>query len=285
MLDVLVRISEPINAGSDTASEVITRGGGAAANTACWMGAIGTDVTFAGQLGIDTAGEILIEEFKRNNVKLSVLRTPERSTGTVVVIIEPDGERTMFPDPGANSGLTFSALPIVADFDALFISGYALYNPASYSAISSLVDSANQSKTPIFFDLASVGTMDRFGRRRILDFLPNVQCIIMNEDEARYLAQAEPRDSSAFYLSLVELAVVKLGADGALALKRGPNNAIEESRIKGKTVDVVDTTGAGDAFAAAFIASLLSGSKLTEALEAGDQLARQCVGIVGARPR
>ena len=107
----------------------------------------------------------------------------------------------------------------------------------------------------------------------------------MNEDEARYLAQAEPHDSSAFYLSLVELAIVKLGASGALALKRGPNDAIEESRIKGKTVDVVDTTGAGDAFAAAFISSLLSGSNLTVALEAGDQLARRCVGIVGARPR
>ena len=285
MLDVLVRISEPINIGSDTASEVITRGGGAAANTACWMGSIGTDVTFAGRIGSDAAGEILIEDFKRNHVALSLSRTPEKNTGTVVVIVEPDGERTMFPDPGANSGLVFAELPDAKDFDALFISGYALYNPESYGAVTALVESANQAEVPIYFDLASVGTMDRFGRQRILDFLPRVQCAIMNEDEARYLAGREPLESARFYTSLVELSVIKLGSDGAIALKSGQNKVIDKVRINGKSVDVIDTTGAGDAFAAAFISSLLSGSKLIEALEAGDQLARQCVGIVGARPR
>lgn len=285
MLDVLVKIDEEINFGSDTISTITTRGGGAAANTACWMGSVGADVTFAGRIGADAAGAILVDDFQKNNVKLALTRVAERSTGTVVVIVDPSGERTMFPDPGANSGLDFLDLPEFSEFAAIFISGYALYNPESTATIISVVTEANKRSIPVYFDLASVGTMDHFGRQRLLDFLPSIQSLIMNEDEAKYLAQDNPENSYSFFANLVDLSIIKLGARGACAVKRSTSDVFELVSINGSEVDVVDTTGAGDAFAAGFITRFLEGADLVSALESGDFLARQCVGIVGARPR
>jgi sugar/nucleoside kinase (ribokinase family) len=100
-----------INYGSDTASEISTHGGGAAGNVASWLTRTSSEATIVGHVGDDAAGAALISEFDSLGVRHQNLIIPGARSGVVVVLVDPTGERTMFPDNGANSGLHIGDLP------------------------------------------------------------------------------------------------------------------------------------------------------------------------------
>ena len=120
MVDVIVELGESINIGSDTKSKITMIGGGAAANTACWLGSSGHNVTFVGKVGADAAGEQFIADLDLHHVHHSNIKASEATTGIVVVLVDDNGERTMFPDSGANSTLTSMDLPSLARKDPKF---------------------------------------------------------------------------------------------------------------------------------------------------------------------
>ncbi|MFM7491318.1 MAG: carbohydrate kinase family protein [Actinomycetota bacterium] len=280
-LDVIVKMQTEINVGSDTTSHISMHGGGAAANTATWLSELGHSVYFSCRLGDDAAGHAISSEFDLWKIEHRKKFLENEKTGVVVVLVDNKGERTMFPDSGANSGISESDLPSLQRFDAAYLSGYSLFNPASTSGVLQMVNEIKQASIPLIFDPASVGTMMSFGRERAIENLALMDIAIMNEDEARYIADCHSlHDALQYITSIVPIAVIKTGSSGAIAQIRGEEPVI--SRID--AINAVDTTGAGDAFAAGFIPVWLHIKDLLTSMNAGNEVARRCVAIIGARP-
>lgn len=280
-LDVIVKMQTEINVGSDTTSHISMHGGGAAANTATWLSELGHSVYFSCRLGDDAAGHAISSEFDLWKIEHRKQFLENEKTGVVVVLVDNKGERTMFPDSGANSGISESDLPSLHGFDAAYLSGYSLFNPASTSGVLQMVNQIKKASIPLIFDPASVGTMMSFGRERAIEKLAPMDIAIMNEDEARYIADCHSlHDALQYITSIVPIAVIKTGSSGAIAQIRGEKPVT--SHID--AINAVDTTGAGDAFAAGFIPVWLHSKDLLTSMNAGNEVARRCVAIIGARP-
>ena len=280
-LDVIVHMNHDIHYGSDTPSTISMHGGGGAANTATWLAELGHSVFFSCRMGDDAAGRAISSEFDSCNIEYRKSFINNEKTGIVVVLVDKTGERTMFPDSGANSGISEKDLPNLAGFHAAFLSGYSLFNPRSTEGVLRMIHAIRAQAIPLFFDPASVGTMRVFGRERVLEFLPLMDALIMNQTEARFISQSENvSEALALLTELTPTVVIKMGSAGAIAQQR--NNAQIDCPIE--KVVPRDTTGAGDAFAAGFIPQWLASGDLFDSMTAGNEVARRCVAIIGARP-
>lgn len=280
-LDVIVKMQTELHVGSDTSSQISMHGGGAAANTATWLANLGHSVYFSCRLGNDAAGRAIAAEFDQWGIEYRKEFLTNEKTGVVVVLVNNAGERTMFPDSGANSGIDEKNLPPLVGFDAAFLSGYSLFNPLSTSGVLRMISMIKAANIPLIFDPASVGTMTSFGRERVLEMLSVMDIAIMNDVEARYISgKSELNDALESLTSLVPLVVIKTGSSGAIAQLRG--DTLLESKTE--AIAAIDTTGAGDAFAAGFIPRWLESHDLLESMKAGNEVARRCVAIIGARP-
>jgi sugar/nucleoside kinase (ribokinase family) len=282
MLDVVVALQAPINYGEDTPSKITTHGGGAAGNVASWIAHAGTAASIVARIGNDSAGAAITSEFEDLGVDYSSLRKTSDATGVVVVVVDKKGERTMFPETGANSGLVVTDMPDLAGFDAAYVSGYALLNPRSRAGVLEMIAVIKSAGLPIFYDTVTVGAMKEVDRALIQSWLPLMDYVLPNEEEALYVADAADIDLALTkLLELCPAVIIKRGPSGAIAQNRG-GTRIDIDAIK--TV-VADTTGAGDSFAAGFIATKISGGDLSASLKAGVTLAAKCVANIGARPQ
>lgn len=280
MLDVVVRYRGTINTNSDTPSEISIQSGGAGANTAAWAARIGLDVTFVGRVGDDFAGQSFLSELRRSSVNFGDIVTSGLNTGTVAVLVDANGERTMFPSIGANSSLTDEDFPN-PDHGALFVSGYSLFNKEISETVSQAMLRTRKLGLPIFLDPASTGILKQFELSDIYRLISQSDFLFLNEEESSFLtSQSEVESSLDFLLEYVNCVAIKCGAKGSIGKIRG-GKAISISALPAK---VVDTTGAGDAFAAGFISNWLNSADLESSLKAGAALAAQCVANIGARP-
>jgi len=262
MLDVVTKIAvmpSAINYGSDTASEISTHGGGAAGNVASWLTRTNSEATIVGHVGDDAAGAALISEFDSLGVHHQKLIIEGARSGVVVVLVDPTGERTMFPD-----------------------NGYSPLDPSSLPGIKEMIAEIRAAKIPIYFDPASVGAMKEIDVEEVKSWLPHFDCLLLNEEEAIYLT-GESDLEKALDALLVSCAtvVIKRGSQGAVGKIRGGQSI----SVNAVHADVVDTTGAGDSFAAGFISEFTQTHDLHRSLSAGAAIAARCVSIIGARPR
>lgn len=285
MLDVITRIQvlpSQINYGSDTPASITTHGGGAAANVASWLTLTDAQSTIVGHVGNDAAGSALVTEFDLLGVRHHNLVVDEGNTGVVVVLVDHTGERTMFPDNGANSGLQISDLPELDEFSSVYISGYSPLDPLSLPGIKQMIAAVRSKGLPIYFDPASVGGMQEVAIDEVQSWLPLMSVLLLNEEEAIYLSgHGDIEQALDSLLEKCQTVVIKRGSHGAIGKSRGGDSVI----IPAIPVDVADTTGAGDAFAAGFISHFTTHRDLTRALMAGVEIAALCVAIIGARPR
>jgi len=285
MLDVIARINvtpQKINYGSDTTSRISTNGGGAAGNVAAWLTRTTASSTIVSHVGDDPAGTALIAEFDALGVAHGNLAIAGETSGVVVVLVDSSGERTMFPDKGANSNLSLSDLPKLDDFQAVYISGYALLNPLARPGVLAMIEKIRTDSIPIYFDPASVGAMKDVSDKEIHQWFSLMDVLMLNEEESIYLTGLVDVERALDYLlEFSEVVVIKRGSLGAIAKTRG----FDSISVPAIEATVVDTTGAGDSFAAGFIAAFAAKRDLTAALTAGTELAAQCVAIVGGRPR
>lgn len=281
MIDVIVRMKSSINVNSDTLSEISMHGGGAAANTATWLAYLGERSYFAGRVGKDIAGANFIRELELFGVHHQVTQVTEAPTGTVVVLVDEAGNRSMFPDSGANSGISELDLPSLTGIDGIFLSGYALFNPASTKSVQAIVSRVREARVPIYLDVASIGTMEAFGRKSALQLLKDFDGLFLNESEAEYVSASDDLEIQLSILNeMSKLVIIKRGAAGAVAKIRNLPK-VEHAAIP---VLVQDTTGAGDAFAAGFLGKWLNSQDLSQALASGVEVAAHCVATIGARP-
>ena len=285
MLDVITKIAvmpAQINYGSDTPSVISTHGGGAAGNVASWLTRTDARATIVGHVGDDAAGHALMSEFDALGVRHHNLVVDNGHSGVVVVLVDPTGERTMFPDNGANSGLHIGDLPELDEFNAVYISGYSPLDPLSRPGVLEMIANIRAAKLPIYFDPASVGGMMDVPLDEVKSWLPLMDVLLLNEEESIYLTgETDVQKSLDILLQSCETVVIKRGSHGAVGMMRGG----EAVSVPALEASVVDTTGAGDSFAAGFIAHFTTTRDLKHGLEAGAKVASHCVAIVGARPR
>ena len=284
MLDVISKISvipQNLNFGSDTTAATSTHGGGAGGNVASWLRVAGSESYLIARLGNDSAGNTLRSELEKSGVEHGGLLVDGVSTGVVVVILDPTGERTMLASTSANSGLNLADLPELDNFQGVYLSGYALLDPISRPEVMKMIAKITTTGIPIYFDPATVGGMSAVEKSEILSWLPKMYAIILNEEEAHYLSNESDNDLALTQLlQYVHVVVIKEGSRGAIGQERN-GFPIE---IAAPHVAMVDTTGAGDSFAAGFITEHLRSSDLTSSISSGIAIAAHCVAIVGARP-
>ena len=280
-LDVVALLRTEITYGSDTQAHISTHGGGTGGNVATWLGSKKVPVFLVTRVGKDTAGDALIRELDSFGVEHNAEAIEGIHTGVVISLVDGNGERTMFPDSGANAGLSLKDLPSLAEISVAYISGYSFLNPTSRPGVIEMAKVINKHAIPIIFDPASIGSMNFRGKEGLDEMLQLTDVMILNRSEAEFLSGVTGVDRALTeLLKKVPCVVIKTGADGAIAQSRDGNVL----SIPAHPADVKDTTGAGDAFAAGFIASWMKSRDLSTALTNATQYAAECVAIIGARP-
>ena len=280
-LDVVALLRTEITYGSDTQAHISTHGGGTGGNVATWLGSKKVPVFLVTRVGKDTAGDALIRELDSFGVEHNAEAIEGIHTGVVISLVDGNGERTMFPDSGANAGLSLKDLPSLAEISVAYISGYSFLNPTSRPGVIEMAKVINKHAIPIIFDPASIGSMNFRGKEGLDEILQLTDVMILNRSEAEFLSGVTGVDRALTeLLKKVPCVVIKTGADGAIAQSRDGNVL----SMPAHPVDVKDTTGAGDAFAAGFIASWMKSRDLSTALTNATQYAAECVAIIGARP-
>jgi len=275
-MDVSVVIKSEIEFSGDTRAKITSQGGGAAANVAVWLAKAKQDVFLNTRVGDDQPGEYLLRELANRGVKNSQRQIKGESTGVVVVLVDKNGERTMFPDSGANSGLSLKDLPDLNQFEVVYFSGYALINPQSRRNALEILESL---KMPIVIDPGTVGALKNIPLIEIKNWLSHAAVLILNGEEAKYISNKNKiLDALMDLKKIVPTVIIKLGDKGAI----GIDKEIVEVGIGRKKP--IDTTGAGDAFVAGFISQWFKSYDLRDAINQGVILASKCISSVGAWP-
>jgi sugar/nucleoside kinase (ribokinase family) len=275
---VAVLTGEPVP-GSDRPAGIRTRGGGAGANVAVHLAGLGCDVLLAGCVGDDSPGAGLLSELRAAGVRMALRVVPGAATGTVISLVEPDGQRSMLADRGANLALRPDDLPAPHPGGHLHLSGYTLLHEATRPAARAALAAAWAAGCTVSVDPASTGPLAAAGIDRWLADTEGATLLLPNADEARLLSGcADVAEAARTLAGRHEVVAVSLGPDGGL-WAAGSELLHRPARPK----RVVDTTGAGDAFTAGLLATWLLGGDAAGALEAGLAQAAEVVGRVGAR--
>jgi ribokinase len=283
MTDVVAKLPGPLAIGSDTPATVQVVGGGAGANTACWLAAAGVAVVFVGCVGDDRPGREATAALREAGVQLAVAVDPDRATGTCIVLVSDTGERTMIPDAGANSGLRAGDVPdgLFAGAGHLHVSGYSLLSESTRPAAMTAMWLAREHGWPVSVDAASSAPIRAVGAAAFLGWIGRVTPLFANADEATALTGEPDPVTAATVLSVrCGQTVVKRGAGAAIWARDG--DAVE---VPTTPVSAPDTTGAGDAFTAGFLAARLGGIGPELSVSLGHHYATRALTQVGGRPR
>jgi sugar/nucleoside kinase (ribokinase family) len=257
-----------ITTGADVPARIRMHAGGAGANTAAWLAHLGADVTLVARVGDDPAGRAAADDLRAAGVRLEFAIDPELPTCTVVVLLA-DGDRTMLSDRGAAARLAPADLPSFEGAEHLHVSGYVLLDPRSRAAGKTALTQARSAGLTTSVDPQIAPAL----RAEFIDDVRGVDLLLPNAAELAALGGPDRlRD------------VV-----GAVAATDGPTPARWTDRQGTWTTepphaDVVDPTGAGDAFDAGVLVAWLTGSAPAVALEAGCAAGAAAVGRLGARP-
>ena len=268
MLDVVVRLEQPLAPGDDVRSQTRTGAGGKAANVAAWATSLGSEARCIAKRGDDAAGELVARELGSYGVEL-VGPVSSGATGVVVSLVGADGDRSMASDRGVAPSFEPEDLDVSwLECDVFHVSGYALLRePISHTALLAC-RLARERGARISVDVAAWTEIRAFGPVAFRGLLDAV------EPDVLFATEAEWEMLGGAYLS-APTGVIKRGARGAIVVT-------EEARLDLSPVDAVavDSTGAGDALAAGF----LLGGSLEDAARRGLEAAARCVSRVGSMP-
>jgi ribokinase len=280
MVDVAVE-APALARGGDVAGAVRLGPGGSAANVAAWTVAAGGRARLVAGRGDDLAGRLLAAALAERGVELVPDGPAPAASGAMLVVMEA-GERTFVADPGANLHLAEADVAAaLAGAGAVFVSGYPLLRPATRPAATAAAAAAGRAGLPAVVDAASWPLLEGGAGEPVLAAAALAGTLLANRDEAATLAgRPDPGAAGARLAARVGTVVVKCGPAGVLvcAGDRPP------APVPAPAVAAVDVTGAGDAFAAAWLAARAGGADPVEAARAGARLAAAAVTTRGAWP-
>ena len=272
--DVVVWLNSELNIGSDTDSVIVRTRGGSAANVAMFAALNGTPSRFIGQVGNDNLGEQLRTSLRGSGV--DVCTVAQGRTGSIVVLVQPNGERTFLTDRGVASDLSV--------FDASHLAGVSIVHVPTYSlALDPLATTAVQyiraaraAGALISVDASSTAVLRDYGIDRYSELITSItpDVFLCNNDEAALL-----NIDSAHPMSGAAITVIKRGALPVTAVTA--TGAVTEIATP-PVANIVDTTGAGDAFAAGFLPTYSSTRKIADAITHGNSIAARVLRSPGA---
>jgi len=280
MVDVAVE-APALARGGDVAGAVRLGPGGSAANVAVWAVAGGGRARLVAGRGDDLAGRLLAAALAERGVELVPAGAAPAASGAMLVVMEA-GERTFVADPGANLGLGEG--DVVGGLEgagAVFVSGYPLLRPATRAAAMAAAAAAGRAGVPAVVDAASWPLLTGGAGEPVLAAAALAGTLLANRDEAAALAgRRDPAEAGTWLAARVGTAVVKCGAAGVMVCD-GDRPPVP---VPAPAATVVDVTGAGDAFAAAYLLARAGGAGPAEAAAGGAGLAAQAVATRGAWP-
>ena len=280
MTDVIVRPEGPLARGSDRRASITIHPGGSAANQAVWLASFGVSVDFVARIG---AADVPREtaRFQAIDVTPHLVGDRTHETGRLVALIDTDGERSFLTDRGANEALEASDIPdaLIEGAALIHLSGYSFFASSPRAAVLDVMRRAGGK--PISIDPASAEFLREVGADSFLAWTRGAAILFPNEEEAAILAGSDdPETQCARLAALYPLVVVKRGAAGAEAAA-----GEERWRVNAPKIEAIDTTGAGDAFVAAFLGHRLSGADIQPALERAAAAGAAASASVGGRPK
>ncbi len=258
--------------------------GGSAANTVAGMAALGARPAFVGRVADDQLGKVFAHDIRAAGVAYATAASSGGNpTGRCLIVVTPDGERTMNTYLGACQELSEADLDAdsVAAAEILYLEGYLWDPPAPRAAMRKAIDVARANGRKVAFTLSDVFCVE--GHRADFQELlkSHVDLVFGNEHEVCALYQTSSIDAAMAELAKHSvIAVVTRSSAGAVVLEGGRRHV-----VAGETVaKVVDSTGAGDMFAGGFMAGMVEGRSLPDCARIGCITAAEVISHYGARP-
>lgn len=275
--DVVVWAQGPLRHGTDTPATIHRRRGGSAANVASMVARCGGRVRFIGAVGDDGVADRLVDQLTADGVDVVVERIPGRPTGTIVVLVDPvDGERSFLTDRGACDHLAEPRTEWLDDVTALHLPLYSFTHEPLSATATSVALSARHRGIPLTLDASSTGAIDDLGVAEALAVIDALapDALLANAAEARLLGIGADRPGRGPARS-----VIRHGAEPTLVVDAdGRTITIPVPPVE----DVVDTTGAGDGFAAGWLLARHRGASAEEAAVEGHAVAARVLRRPGA---
>lgn len=250
--------------------------GGSAGNTILGLACLGAETGFIGKIGADDYGKFFKDNCIKNGIdeKLQVCDLP---SGVASTFISPDGERTFGTYLGAASSLKAEDLTpdMFKGYTYLYIEGYLVQD---HAMILRAIELAKEAGLQICLDMASYNIVE--GDLEFFTTLINkyVDIVFANEEEAKAFTGKEPEEALNEIAKMCSIAIVKMGAKGSCIKKGTEKVCVEAIPVK----NVVDTTGAGDYFAAGFLYGLTCGYSLEKCAAIGSILSGNIIQVIGA---
>ncbi len=259
--------------------------GGSAANTLAGLAALGSSCAFIGQVADDQLGEVFAHDIRAGGINFETpARAGDPPTARCLIFVTPDGQRTMNTYLGASQYLPAGALDeaAIADAEVLYLEGY-LWDPAEpRAAMRRAIAAARGAGRKVAFTLSDAFVIERHGDDfRAMIEAREIDILFANHIElAALTGLPDFHDGIAALQAKVPLLVVTRGADGAVAASLGELFEVPAEPV----AKVVDTTGAGDLFAAGFLHGHVGGRPVSECLTLGAICAAEVISHYGARP-
>ncbi|MCF8367469.1 MAG: adenosine kinase [Bacteroidales bacterium] len=267
--------SDKVNKGTDHLAKTIASGG-SAANTIHGLAKMGISTGFIGKVGHDDLGRLFEEDMKASGISPLLLKSNTPS-GKAMALISPDSERTFATFLGAAVELSAGDLTdsLYKDYDYFHIEGYLVQN---HELIEQAVRLAKKNGLKVSLDMASYNVVEdnlEFLQRIVKEY---VDIVFANEEEAKSFTGKEPEEAIHVFGELCEIAVVKIGKEGSLI-----KNAGKLTKVKAINANSIDTTGAGDLYAAGFLYGLINGHSFELCGKAGSILAGRTIEVIGPK--
>lgn len=250
--------------------------GGSAANTMSGLAQLGVEAGFLSKVGKDEVGRFFEKQMIETHVKPLILKS-DTPSGRVQALVTTDGERTFATCLGAAAELCADDImpELFEGWDIFYVEGYLVANP---TMLRKAIETAKAKGMTIAIDLASYNVVEE-SRDFLLELVNDyVDIVFANEKEAFALTSMEPEAALHFIADRCDIAVVKVGPKGAF-VQRG-NEIVTIPPMK---AEVVDTTGAGDMWAAGFLAGLVKGESLQKCGMMGAIVAKNIIEVMGAK--
>ena len=270
LLDISIVPEGELRPDDDSPAVITLGGGGQAANFCAWTAALSEPARLITRVGDDERGRRLVADLESTGVEVCAVWAPE-PTGAIAVLVEPRGRRTMATQRGASVGLAAEDLADawLGDVRLIHVPAYSLFVEPLASATRSAIARVRAAGGMLAVDLSSAAGLREFGPARMAYVLARLK------PEVLFATEAESETLGVPLQHLAQVPIVKLGPAGCMVFGRA---------IPAPQVRVVDPTGAGDAFAAAFCSAWLGGAQPYESAERAVVVAADSTTRAGARP-
>lgn len=279
--DIVVVPRGEVRLDTDTASTIRPRPGGSAANTAAWLGSLGTPTDFVGCVGSADADEHA-QTFRDHGVEPYLTSSVGVPTGTIVILVEGQ-HRTMLTERGANATLTSGRVTteLLENAALLHVSGYSILDGFGVSGARDLISRAAAAGVPVSVTPGSAGYLSDFGVKSFMDAIAGTTIVFPNLAEGKLMSgEADPMRIGRTLREQFEVVVLTMGAEGLIVFEGSSSTLVPAPVVQ----HVVDPTGAGDAMAAGFIQRWIADRDAMSAAKAGAFTAARAIMLLGGRP-